>query len=148
MPAPKKSVVGYIAKKIAKKAVAKPKPRSVNNVRISPDKTTGRIKGTKGMEQVVQERMRMNANPTKAAAKANARGLKAANKPTNRVGSKADKALRARTKSVQMSKEETKAQYDFYYGKGSGNDITQINKRVVPKNEARSVRKNPKKKSK
>jgi hypothetical protein len=82
MPAPKKSVVGYIAKKIAKKAVAKPKPRSVNNVRISPDKTTGRIKGTKGMEQVVQERMRMNANPTKAAAKANARGLKAANKPT------------------------------------------------------------------
>jgi hypothetical protein len=114
MPAPKKGVADYIAKKIAKKAVTKVKPK--------PN--------------------------TKAAAKANARGLKAANKPTNRVGSKADKALRARTKSVQMSKEETKAQYDFYYGKGSGNDITQINKRVVPKNEARSVRKNPKKKSK
>lgn len=76
------------------------------------------------------------------------RAIKAANKPTNKVGSKADKALRARTKSVVMSKEETKANYDFYYGKGSGEGITQVNKRVVPKNEARSVRQLPKKKSK
>ena len=62
------------------------------------------------------------------------------NKPTNKVGSKADKELRARTKSVQMSKEQTKAQYDYYYGKGSGDDVTQINKSVTPRNEARSVR--------
>ncbi len=80
------------------------------------------------------------ATTKNSASKANKRGLKAANKPTNKVGSKSDKKLRARTKSVQMSKEETKAQYDYYYGKGSGEDITQINRSVVPKNEARSVR--------
>jgi hypothetical protein len=79
----------------------------------------------------------------KAEIKANARGLKAANKPTNKVGSKADKELRSRTKSVVLSKEETKANYDYYYGKGSGEGITQINKRVTPKNEASSVRKSP-----
>ncbi len=84
----------------------------------------------------------------KSAAKANARGLKAAQKPTNKVGSKADKELRSRTKSVVMSKEETKAAYDYYYGKGSGEGITQINKRVTPKNEAMSVRRMPKKKTK
>ena len=73
-------------------------------------------------------------------AKANKRGLKAANKPTNKVGSKADKELRASTKSVQASNEQTKAQYDYYYGKGAGDDVTIINKSVTPKNEARSVR--------
>jgi hypothetical protein len=72
-----------------------------------------------------------------------ARGLKAANKPTNKVGSKADKEIRSRTKSVVMSKEETKASYDYYYGKGSGEGITQINKSVTPRNEASSVRKSP-----
>ena len=78
-----------------------------------------------------------------SATRATARGLKAANKPTNKVGSKADKELRSRTKSVVLSKEETKANYDYYYGKGSGEGITQINKRVTPKNEASSVRKSP-----
>ena len=73
------------------------------------------------------------------------RAIKAANKPTNKIGSKADNELRSRTKSVVMSKEETKASYDYYYGKGSGKGITQINKRVTPKNEAMSVRKMPKK---
>ena len=82
---------------------------------------------------------------SKAETKANKRGFKAASKPTNKVGSKADKALRSRTKSVVMSKEETKANYNYYYGKGSGEGITQINKRVTPKNEAMSVRKMPKK---
>ena len=76
----------------------------------------------------------------KSASNANKRGLKAANKPTNRFGSKADKKLRATTKSVQASKEQTKAQYDYYYGKGTGDDVTQINKSITPKNEARSVR--------
>ena len=76
----------------------------------------------------------------KSASNANKRGLKAANKPTNKVGSKADKELRASTKSVRASKEQTKAQYDYYYGKGTGDDVTQINKSVTPKNEARSVR--------
>ena len=80
------------------------------------------------------------ATAKKSASNANKRGLKAANKPTNKVGSKADKELRARTKSVQMSKEQTKAQYDYYYGKGTGDDVTQINKSITPKNEARSVR--------
>lgn len=80
---------------------------------------------------------------TKKAAAANARGLKAANKPTNKIGSKADKEIRSRTKSVSTSKEETKAIYDYRYGKGAGKDITQINKRVTPKNEAMSVRKSP-----
>ena len=80
---------------------------------------------------------------TASVAKANARGLKAANKPTNKIGSKADKEIRSRTKSVVMSKEETKAAYDYYYGKGSGEGITQINKRITPKNEASSVRKSP-----
>ena len=83
--------------------------------------------------------------PTDAATK---RGLKAANKPTNRVGSKADRKLRSRTKSVNMSKEETKAIYDFYYGKGTGDDVTQVNKRTFPVNESRSARKNPYKKKK
>jgi len=73
-------------------------------------------------------------------AKGNKRGLKAANKPTNKVGSKADKELRASTKSVSASKEQTKAQYDYYYGEGAGDDVTIINKSVTPKNEARSVR--------
>ena len=84
----------------------------------------------------------------KAKTKANIRGLKAANKPTNKVGSKADKEIRSRTKSVNTSKEEMKAIYDYKYGKGTGKNITQINKRVTPKNEAMSVRKLTKKKSK
>jgi hypothetical protein len=83
------------------------------------------------------------ARKTSTVAQANARGLKAANKPTNKVGSKADKEIRSRTKSVVMSKEETKASYDYYYGKGSGEGITQINKSVTPRNEASSVRKSP-----
>ena len=77
---------------------------------------------------------------SKAETKANARGLKAANKPTNRFGSKADKELRARTKSVRASNEQTRAQYDYAYGKGAGDDVIIINKSVTPKNEARSVR--------
>ena len=84
--------------------------------------------------------MKETTPATKKEAKANKRGLKAAKKPTNKVGSKADKELRARTKSVRASKEQTKAQYDYYYGKGTGDDVTQINKSVTPKNEARSVR--------
>ena len=80
------------------------------------------------------------ATAKKSASNANKRGLKAANKPTNKVGSKADKQLRARTKSVSASNEQTKAQYDYYYGKGAGDDVTIINKSVTPKNEARSVR--------
>jgi hypothetical protein len=84
--------------------------------------------------------MKETGEVSKAQAKANKRGLKAAKKPTNKVGSKADKELRASTKSVSASKEQTKAQYDYYYGKGTGDDVTQINKSVTPKNEARSVR--------
>jgi hypothetical protein len=117
------------------------------NIKIKDTKSpSGKTRYTGGTLQVLNQNARLARPLTKAEAKANARGLKAANKPTNKVGSKADKALRSRTKSVVMSKEETKANYDYYYGKGSGEGITQINKRVTPKNEARSVRKMPKKK--
>ncbi len=129
MPAPKKSVVGYIAKKIAKKAVAKPKPRSVNNVRISPDKTTGRIKGTKGMEQVVQERMRMNANPTKAAAKANARGLKAANKSLSKGNKKLVTQIEQQTGYIAMDRRPTPPTVAAALKKGpKGNFIAEAKK--------------------
>jgi len=77
---------------------------------------------------------------TSTAAKANARALKAANKPTNKVGSKADKEIRSRTKSVVLSKEETATLNDYYYGDPN---ITQVMSRRLPKNDARSVRKSP-----
>lgn len=77
----------------------------------------------------------------------NARGLRAANKPTNKVGSKADKELRSRTKSVTFSKEETATLNDYYYGEP---DMVQVMSRRTPVNEARSVNKfrpTPKKKT-
>jgi hypothetical protein len=115
---------------------------------LTPKQAARQAEITKELNPVRSVRKK-DAVPVKTT-KANARGLKAANKPTNKVGSKADKEIRSRTKSVSMSKEETKANYDYYYGKGSGENITQINKRVTPKNDARSVRKftpTPKKKS-
>lgn len=84
---------------------------------------------------------------TRAEAKANARGLRAANKPTNKVGSKADKELRSRTKSVTLNKEETATLNDYYYGMP---DMVQVMSRRTPVNEARSVNKfrpTPKKKT-
>jgi len=72
--------------------------------------------------------------------KANARGLKAANKPTNKVGSKADKEIRSSTKSVVLSKEETAALQNYYYGQPN---LTQVMSRRLPKNDARTVRKSP-----
>jgi hypothetical protein len=83
---------------------------------------------------------KVNAKTAKAEAKANARGLKAANKKTNKVGSKADKEIRSRTKSVVLSKEETAALQDYYYGLPN---LTQVMSRRVPKNDARTVRKSP-----
>jgi hypothetical protein len=88
-----------------------------------------------------------NTSANRAKAKTNARGLKAANKKTNKVGSKADKEIRSRTKSVVLSKEETATLNDYYYGLPN---LTQVMSRRVPKNDARSVRKftpTPKKKS-
>jgi len=76
----------------------------------------------------------------KAELKSDARALKAANKPTNKVGSKADKEIRSRTKSVVLSKEETAALQDYYYGLPN---LTQVMSRRVPKNDARTVRKSP-----
>jgi len=76
----------------------------------------------------------------KAEMKANERALKAANKPTNKVGSKADKEIRSRTKSVVLSKEETATLNDYYYGDPN---ITQVMSRRLPKNDARTVRKSP-----
>lgn len=93
-------------------------------------------------------KQRINANKIEKSYKSEARALKAANKPTNKIGSKADRKLRSETKSVQLSKEETKALYDINYGKGSGEGITQTNKQVTPKNEAQSVRQNPVNKAK
>ena len=103
-------------------------------------KITAGISQKKAYREKVTIPSRKIVKAAKNEIKANKRGLKAANKPTNRFGSKADKELRARTKSVSASKEETKAQYDYYYGKGTGNDVIQISKSVTPKNEARSVR--------
>ena len=118
-----------------------------NNVKTVPSsamkKTNAPFSETSGAKQARAENARLTAPVSKAEAKANARGLKAANKPTNKVGSKEDRALRARTKSVQMSKEEAKASYDARYGKGSGNDIVQVNRRIVPKNDARSTNHQP-----
>ena len=114
------------------------------NVSIKDTKSpSGKVSITGGAAQAMRQEMRLSQPVSKAEAKGNARGLKAANKPTNKIGSKADKEIRSRTKSVSTSKEETKAIYDYRYGKGAGKDITQINKRVTPKNEAMSVRKSP-----
>ena len=71
------------------------------------------------------------------AAKANKRALKAANKPTNKTGSKADRKLRSTRKSVNYSKEEAATLNDYYYGMP---DMIQVNSRITPANEARSVR--------
>ena len=174
---PVTKVAGKIAKEVAKKVTKKTAPKSSRqtgdivisgksaknvvpkmgtkstdiseNVSIKNAKSSsGKIYLTGGAGQVFKQNTRSILGGTKAEAKASARGLKAANKPTNKVGSKADKELRSRTKSVNTSKEEMKAIYDYKYGKGTGKDITQINKQITPKNEARSVRKMPKKKSK
>jgi len=111
---------------------------------VSP---SGRITSRGGALQVERQNTRLVAPLSKAEAKANARGLKAANKKTNKVGSKADKEIRSRTKSVVLSKEETATLNDYYYGLPN---LTQVMSRRVPKNDARSVRKftpTPKKKS-
>lgn len=117
-----------------------------NNVRVVGKKVGANRapvqpgKMTEGAAQArTQNVTRANIKPGKA----DARGLKAANKPTNKVGSKADKEIRSRTKSVILSKEETKELYDHHYGKGTGDDVVQINKRVTPKNESRSVNHQP-----
>ena len=105
-------------------------------LRTAAQKTTYRVAGKALAKKAV-----------KKTAKANARGLKAANKPTNKVGSKADKEIRSSTKSVVLSKEETAALQNYYYGQPN---LTQVLSRKLPKNDARSVRKftpTPKKKS-
>jgi hypothetical protein len=167
MANPVVKIVGKIAKEVmkknakpaAKKAASKAKPAVA---KLSPysggikakvsDNVTVRIKAKPNYEfskdlSTVNKIAQQNAKSS-GSAKANARGLKAANKKTNKVGSKADKALRSRTKSVVMSKEQAVKSYDAMYGKGTGKDITQINKQVTPKNEARSTRKAPKKPTK
>jgi hypothetical protein len=142
------TVPGLNAKKVVPK-MGRQNAQISKNVNIkNAQSPSGKQSISGGAAQVMNQNARLGIKANKAEAKANARGLKAANKPTNKVGSKADKELRSRTKSVVMYKEETKASYDYYYGKGSGEGITQINKQTIPKNDARSVRKMPKKKSK
>jgi hypothetical protein len=101
---------------------------------VSP---SGRTTSTGGVLQVERQNTRLAAPLSRAEAKANARGLKAANKKTNKVGSKADKELRSRTKSVTLGKEETATLNDYYYGQP---DMIQVMSRRTPVNEARSVR--------
>jgi len=116
---------------------------SYGRVKINTDPT--KPKGVFGPLKKKLETANTSANRAKA--KTNARGLKAANKKTNKVGSKADKEIRSRTKSVVLSKEETATLNDYYYGLPN---MTQVMSRRVPKNDARSVRKftpTPKKKS-
>lgn len=119
-----------------------------NNVKIKDAVSpSGKTTSRGGVLQVERQNTRLAAPISKAEAKANARGLKAANKKTNKVGSKADKEIRSRTKSVVLSKEETATLNDYYYGLPN---MTQVMSRKVPKNDARSVRKftpTPKKKS-
>lgn len=106
------------------------------NVKIVGAKTpSGKVSLRGGSAQVSNESLRSSNS--------SARGLRAANKPTNKVGSSADKALRSRTSTVRTSKEEMVKIYDHRYGKGAGEDITQINKQTAPKNEARSVNHQP-----
>lgn len=111
---------------------------------VSP---SGKTTRSGGVLQVTRQNDRL-ANPiSRAEAKANARGLKAANKKTNKVGSKTDKEIRSRTRSVTLGKEETATLNDYYYGMP---DMIQVMSRRTPVNEARSVRKfkpTPKKKS-
>jgi hypothetical protein len=108
---------------------------------VSP---SGKVSISGGANQVMSQNVRasLKKGMTKAEAKANARGLKAANKPTNKVGSKADKAIRKQTKAVRLSKDEEATLYDYYYGTPKA---TQTLSRKTPKNDARSVRKMPKK---
>jgi hypothetical protein len=117
----------------------------VATAKLSPKQAARQAEITKELNPVRSVRKKA-AVPAKTT-KANARGLKAANKPTNKVGSKADKEIRSRTKSVVLSKEETATLNDYYYGLPN---MTQVMSRRVPKNDARSVRKftpTPKKKS-
>jgi hypothetical protein len=111
---------------------------------VSP---SGKTTRSGGVLQVTRQNDRL-ANPlSRAEAKANARGLRAANKKTNKVGSKSDKEIRSRTKSVTLNKEETATLNDYYYGQP---DMVQVMSRRTPVNEASSVRKfkpTPKKKS-
>jgi hypothetical protein len=101
---------------------------------VSP---SGKTTRSGGVLQVTRQNDRL-ANPvSRAEAKANARGLRAANKKTNKVGSKADKEIRSRTKSVTLGKEETATLNDYYYGQP---DMIQVMSRRTPVNEARSVR--------
>jgi hypothetical protein len=101
---------------------------------VSP---SGKTTRSGGVLQITRQNDRL-ANPvSRAEAKANARGLRAANKKTNKVGSKADKEIRSRTKSVTLGKEETATLNDYYYGQP---DMIQVMSRRTPVNEARSVR--------
>lgn len=111
---------------------------------VSP---SGKTTRSGGVLQVTRQNDRLASPISRAEAKANARGLRAANKKTNKVGSKADKELRSRTKSVTLGKEETATLNDYYYGQP---DMVQVMSRRTPVNEASSVRKfkpTPKKKS-
>jgi hypothetical protein len=135
--------VGAAARAVAKKVASNAAKKTATNTvsRIDRSKIVKGSDVAKAIKKVNVKTAKAEAKTAKVEAKANARGLRAANKPTNKIGSKADKEIRSRTKSVSTSKEEAKAIYDYRYGKGSGEGITQINKRVVPKNEASSVRK-------
>jgi hypothetical protein len=110
----------------------------VATAKLSPKQAARQAEITKELNPVRSVRKKAAA-PAKTT-KANARGLKAANKPTNKVGSKADKEIRSSTKSVVLSKEETAALQNYYYGQPN---LTQVMSRRVPKNDARTVRKSP-----
>jgi hypothetical protein len=110
----------------------------VATAKLSPKQAARQAEITKELNPVRSVRKKA-AVPAKTT-KANTRGLKAANKPTNKVGSKADKEIRSSTKSVVLSKEETAALQNYYYGQPN---LTQVMSRRVPKNDARTVRKSP-----
>jgi hypothetical protein len=66
-----------------------------NNVKIKDAVSpSGRTTSRGGALQVERQNTRLVAPLSKAEAKANARGLKAANKPTNKTGAKADRTER------------------------------------------------------